>query len=157
MLKINTKTLILLTALTLPMSSVSLAQDDHEMGEMHESQHHGKRGGKGLFKKLKELNLTAEQMEKIKELKKERKASKKEDRKSKREEMRALKEELREAFKSNKSSDELRAIKNKIKSYHCDGQDDKFEIMLKIREILTPEQRAKFDFTPDRRRGKHKD
>ncbi|MDB2447045.1 Spy/CpxP family protein refolding chaperone [bacterium] len=142
--------LLLSTALLLPVSMTAQAQMNHEGSEMHEKK--GKRGGKhggkkGFMKKLKALNLSAEQLEQLKAIKKEKKSSK-EAHKASRQEMKNLKEKLRLALKGSQSQSEVKAINDEIKKLHSKRQDERFNMMLKIREILTPEQRAKFDFSP---------
>ena len=53
---------------------------------------------------------------------------------------------MKTAFKSNKSNAEIRTLHNKIIEFKDKRRNQRFEMMLKIREILTSEQRAKFDF-----------
>ena len=110
----------------------------------HDDAREGKRG-KGWMKKLKELNLTEEQLTKIKEIKKARKNDK-DQRKQMNTQFKALKEEMKTAFKSNKSNVEIRALHNKIIDFKDKRRNQRFEMMLQIRDILTSEQRAKFDF-----------
>jgi Spy/CpxP family protein refolding chaperone len=52
---------------------------------------------------------------------------------------------MKGAFKSNANESKLRSIHSKIQSYRNQMSDLRFEKLLKVRSILTAEQRAKFD------------
>lgn len=95
---------------------------------------------RGQFKKMmKSLDLTQEQQDKMKELKKN-KPNVKESRK----EMRELRKKFKESMESNATEAELRKLHSQIQEKKSAMAKDRFEQMLKVRSILTPEQRKKF-------------
>ncbi|PZD74345.1 hypothetical protein C1752_01414 [Acaryochloris thomasi RCC1774] len=70
-----------------------------------------------------------------------------------REEARAAREKMRELFASDASSDELRTQYQDSQSLRQELREQRFETKLKIREVLTPEQRTKLaELKPERRR-----
>ncbi|MEO0373191.1 MAG: Spy/CpxP family protein refolding chaperone [Cyanobacteria bacterium P01_A01_bin.17] len=70
-----------------------------------------------------------------------------------REEARAAREKMRELFASDASSDELRTQYQVSQSLRQELREQRFETKLKIREVLTPEQRTKLaELKPERRR-----
>ncbi len=96
--------------------------------------------GKGHFKKMfKELDLTPEQQEKMKELRKN-----KPNQKANFKEMKELKKQFKEALGSDASESELKKLHSQIQEKKAAMAKQGFEQMLKIRAILTPEQRKKF-------------
>ncbi len=113
--------------------------------------------GKGHFKRMmKKLELTAEQKEKMKELRKNNP-----DMKAKRAEMREVRKKFKEALGSDASKVELTKLHNELQSKKTEIAKIRFEKMLSIREILTPEQRKLFQEMRQKRgkknhRWKHK-
>lgn len=109
---------------------------------------------KGILKQLQSLDLSPEQLEKIKSIKKEFKGSKngKHEKKAHRAEMKALKIEMSEALKGSASKSQILAIADKIDAKRTAKQRARLEKMLEIREILTPEQRSQIDFMPGKRK-----
>ncbi len=97
----------------------------------------GKGGGMGF---LKELDLTPEQMEKIKAIRQEQHGQMV----SLKEEVQKEKTALQEAVKSSASSNE--SLTTQFKTFQASKNklaDVRFASMLKIREVLTPAQREK--------------
>jgi protein CpxP len=132
------RSLLLLTPLVL-LLGLSFAQA--RPGKHRE----GKMGGM-----MRELNLTSEQKDKIKA---EREKSK-DAIKALREKTKASREKIREAFKANASAETLRAAKTEMQAAHKAMVDARFEQVLAIREILTPDQRSKFNDWHEKRHGK---
>lgn len=103
-------------------------------------------GGKGdrqkKIEKFKtELNLTDEQMEKVSEIRKNRGGDHKENKKK----LKAEKAAFREAMKNpNATNDELITKFESFQKLRNEHQQKKFAMMLEMRSILNPEQRAKF-------------
>ena len=120
------RSLVLTLFLSLVLSNVSFAKD--------------KKGGKGMgmMQMLKELDLSKEQKEKMKALRSEA------PKKSNRDEIKALKEQLQQKFASNAKDAELKALNDKIIDAESNQRKSMYERVLKIRSILTPEQRKKF-------------
>lgn len=97
-----------------------------------------KRDGKHLEKLTKELGLTSEQQEKIKALHNH------EQIKSQREVMRKAHEELEQAMKSPATDEEVRIKYTNLERAQSEFSKLRFEKVLAIRAILTPEQRMNF-------------
>lgn len=112
----------------------------------------GQHGERGFAKILKQLDLSDDQKQKLKEFRKE----KKEDRKSHKGDMKAMHEKMKQAFISGKSEAELKTLHNEIKAQKIEKMDKRFEHMMKIRSVLTQEQRAKFFELQHSMRGKHR-
>lgn len=109
-----------------------------------------RRRGKGGMKKIfEQLNLNTEQQERIKAIRQESK----ENNSSLRQEMRQAKEEMRKLMIQNASSDStLRQQHEKIQNLKKELGNQRFETMLKIRQVLTPEQRSKMAELKQQRR-----
>lgn len=103
----------------------------------------------GIFK---ELNLSEEQKEKLKEIKK----TDREDLQALRQSKRELRKQLQEAMKSGTSDEELRKLNNELRQAEAEFKELKFEKILKIRAILNKEQREKFNELKSRKwKGRH--
>lgn len=112
---------------------------------------YAKRGG-GWFK---DLDLTKEQKQKLEAMR----ADSKDDRKDNREAMKTARKALAEAAKGDASEAQLRTLFNSLQDLHKKNATARFEKLLKIRAILTPEQRKKIKMHkfggPGNRGGKH--
>lgn len=123
----------------------------------------GKGGGKkgGFGKILKQLDLTEEQEAKLKTLRK----AKKEDRGKNKGEMKELHEKMKAAFINGKNDSEVQALHTQIKAMKMEKMDKRFQHMMDIRSVLTPDQRKKFfelqhsmrGHKKGKRKGKDKD
>lgn len=101
----------------------------------------GEGKGKGKFKQMiQELNLTEEQITKIKEHRKENKG----DMKGGREEMKKLREEFQAAFVNGASDSELTSLNGKLKSLKDQKAEARLKKMIFFKNILTKEQRESF-------------
>lgn len=99
-------------------------------------------GGKGMDHHegwLKKLDLTADQKKKLDAVREERKAAMK----STMEQARAEHEKLHQLMQGDAPEADLRAQHDKVLEFHTAGGKERFESMLKIRAILTPDQRKK--------------
>jgi len=95
---------------------------------------------KGEGRKMRDLNLTKEQREQIKEIRQKYK----EQREGKsREEIKTQKDELKKAMGGNASASQLKALFLKVEKLKQDQAKLRFDQMLEIREVLAPEQRTK--------------
>ena len=108
---------------------------------------HKGRGGNGKI--LKQLNLTDKQKAELRAFRKE---TKKEDKKALRDKIKAARERMKAAFTSTASDSELLAIHGEIKSLRGQMAEMKFKKMLKMRSILTQEQRVQFQKLKDEMR-----
>lgn len=99
----------------------------------------GKRGkGKGKFAQiLKEMNLTEEQLEKIKAHRKENKGKMK----PLREEAKTLREELGKAFVNGASDGEINSLNSRLQQNRSKMSDMKISKMIFFKNLLNAEQR----------------
>ena len=106
-----------------------------------------KRGGPGgkLHKALKQLDLTAEQQAKLKEIR----AGQKDKIKTAHEKMKAARESLEHSLDNNTSDIDIRKKHNDLQAARTQMENLRFESLLQIRAILTPEQRKKFQDMKD--------
>ncbi|MBD0268934.1 MAG: Spy/CpxP family protein refolding chaperone [Cyanobacteria bacterium Co-bin8] len=70
-----------------------------------------------------------------------------------REQMRAGHQELRSLMASNASTDELRQRHSTLMNLEQQMRAERFEVMLQIREVLTPEQRTELANMLEQRRS----
>ena len=111
---------------------------------------HERGGQEGPGNMFKELNLTEEQEQKLKEL---REAGR-DGSKASREEMKAAHEKMRELLEGDANESQLRAQHKKLQALKMKMDDERFENMLATRAILTPEQRKKMAEQMKERHGK---
>lgn len=107
------------------------------------AQHHspgGKRMGRGegMSKMLEQLNLTPEQSEQIETIKTESR----DQNDALHQDMETIREEMRSLLASDASVEQLRQQHQRMQELHQKLSDNRFETMLQIREVLTPEQRS---------------
>ena len=114
----------------------STSSESSQQGHRGKGRGHGKGQGRGL---MKDLNLSAEQRQKIKEI---REASRSKNQ-SLKESMKTQREALRNALKDSASSNsQLKSLFEAVQSTHKSLATSRFEGMLAVREVLTAEQRA---------------
>jgi Spy/CpxP family protein refolding chaperone len=111
------------------------------------------KGHKKDHKKIfKQLELTKEQKVQLKTMRKNSKGQMK----SLRTEKKKVRKELKQAMRSNTPDTKLRSLHNEITRLQNKIKDQRFEKMLAIRKILTPEQREKFFDLKSKMRKKRK-
>lgn len=93
-----------------------------------------------MKKIMAQLNLSEEQKTQLKEMRKENKKMPKANGKS----MKEAREKMKEKFASNAPESELRALHEEISKLKAEKADKRFNRLMKMRNILTLEQRAKF-------------
>ena len=101
----------------------------------------GDRMEKGFRKISKELGLTPEQEEQLKSHKEKSREERKEFRKKISDKMKELGEEL---DKQELDMGRVNQLHAELKALHSEMEDNRLNDILKVREILTPEQFAKF-------------
>ena len=118
----------------------------------HQNFHQGKRrGGYGGMKKvLEQLNLTPEQSQQIEAIH-ERFHS---DNETLYQEMRTNHQQLRSLLASDASEEQLRQQHQNIQGLRQQLGNNRFETMLQVREILTPEQRTQMAELMEQKRGR---
>ena len=111
-----------------------------------------RRRGPRIQKIFKELNLTKEQKEKLKKQRKEelKKRSKTEK------EIHEARQEMQNSFASTKSNKYLKKLHQKFQNLRNKMADLRFEKTMKLRSILTLEQRKKFTEIMKPKRNKQK-
>ncbi len=101
---------------------------------------HGKHGGGGMFKIFKQLDLTEEQKETLKQ----NRESAKEQMKSYREQLKVEREKMMDMmFDPNAGKDQMLAQHEKLSALKNQLAKIRVENMAQIKDILTPEQKAK--------------
>jgi periplasmic protein CpxP/Spy len=110
----------------------------------------GKRGG--MDKWQEQLNLSADQKAQIKKIRSDEQLSSQ----GLRQQMRTAFEKQKSLMTGNASDEQLRQQYRELQALRQQVADRRFDTMLKIRQILTPEQRTKAaQFMQDRRGGRH--
>ena len=126
--------------LTLAFFTLSMATSYAEHGEKNKEFPHPRM--------IEELGLTDEQVTQMKELHEKNKESYKEKKKV----MWEKKKALQEALQGESSDDSLRALHEEVLTAKESLAKARFEKVLEIRKILTPEQRQKFKGLKDHHR-----
>ncbi len=108
------------------------------------------RQGEGMLQFLEQLDLTEEQSTQIKAIRQEYLSANDRDYR----ELKQAREEMRSLLSSDASSDRLRQQHQTIQSLSQTLGDNRFEAMLEIREILTPEQRQEVANMMSQHRGR---
>lgn len=129
------------------MLIIAIASLTISTGYTQEYKENGFRQGQGRRGKmgwLKKLNLTEEQVERLHAIRSKRKGGRKEHR----QQMKKLRQDLQKALQNENKSDSydatLRGLHNKILEERSKKAKNRFETMLQMRKILTPEQMKKF-------------
>ncbi|MGF1588312.1 MAG: Spy/CpxP family protein refolding chaperone [Pleurocapsa sp.] len=113
---------------------------------------HGKSGGRGtgMERLMQQLNLTPEQSEQIKAIKEQSKA----ENQALMEQMQTSREEMRSLLAGDSSPEQLRDKHQAIQNLHQELGNNRFETILEIREVLTPEQRTQMADLIEQRRDR---
>ncbi len=127
------KVMISVLVLSLAAATPVLAKDKHKGEDIHSIDKHFNP------KKLKDLDLTSEQKEKMKALRTEAKS----EIKKCREDMKQARKDFKEALKSGASKEEVVAAFQKMTDKKNELSKSRLESILEVRDILTAEQRAK--------------
>ena len=144
----------------LAVNAVSLNSETNNFAELqspvtqlaHNNFYQGKRrGGYGGMKKvLEQLNLTPEQSQQIEAIH-ERFHS---DNETLFQQMRTNHQQLRSLLASDASEEQLRQQHQNIQGLRQQLGNNRFETMLQVREILTPEQRTQMAELMEQKRGR---
>ncbi len=160
----NQKTFSALTAalLILPLGTTyaaTLNQDNNAQESMttmrkiaQNHDKHEKRGDRGerMDKLLEQLDLTPEQSQKIEAIQNQSKT----DTEALRSQMETQHQEMRSLLASDASTEQLRQQHQQVEKLHQQLDNNRFETMLRIREVLTSEQRAKIAELMEQHRDK---
>lgn len=133
---------------TAPEAAVAQSEQSLRLAQASEPSAEGKQR-RGWRKVFDQLDLSDDQKAEIQNIRQQARESG-----PNREEARAAREKMRELFASDASADELRSQHQANQSLRQALRDQRFETKLKIREVLTPEQRAKLAELKPERRGR---
>jgi periplasmic protein CpxP/Spy len=111
---------------------------------------HGDRKGR-MMEMMKDLNLTPEQQKKMKEVNEQKHAVMQEKRKA----MQAAREDLHNTLKGTASDDEAKKKFEVLEKAQDEFARARFDHVLAVRGILTPEQRTKFHDKMKDKMGRH--
>lgn len=98
---------------------------------------------------IEELDLSPEQSERIQAIREESRQAME----PLREQLRQAREQLQSQIASGDSTDQLRQQHEQVQTLHQQLGDQRFETMLAIRQVLTPEQRAQMAELMEQQRG----
>lgn len=126
-----------LSAYAIDSSSNNSIEDMQPTITAHREHHkHGKEPK--IERLMDELDLTSEQSQQIEAIKEEEKTQTE----ALREQMDDEKSTMRSLLSSDANSDQLRQQHQKIQALDQQIKDNRFETMLQMRDVLTPDQRA---------------
>ena len=106
-----------------------------------------------MGKLFEQLDLTPEQSQNIEAIQNQSKS----DREALRSQMETQHQEMRSLLASDTSTEQLRQQHQQVEELHQQLGNNRFETMLRIREVLTTEQRAKIAELMEQHRGKRFD
>ncbi len=110
-------------------------------------------GGERYIRMADELKFTVEQRDKLKKIQDDFHKTLPEKRKA----MEAAREELQKALRGSGSADEVRKKFEELERRQADFARSRFEKILSVRALLTPEQREKFNAYDERGPDRHHD
>lgn len=113
----------------------------------------GDRPGRGEMGLLRDLNLSADQMNRIQQIR----SRYREQLKSDRDAARQAQQELRTLMAGSASDDQIREKFRQVRDLRTKLADAQFSSMLEIRNVLTPEQRQRFAQRMEQRGGRMRD
>lgn len=144
------KTLIALVAVPMMLGSMAaMAKGPHGQ----DGHHGGMRGGEQAI--YKQLNLTDDQKEQMKELHKQLRSEAKEERKSHHEDAKADRQQMDQLIMAEKfDEDAVRKLAQKMADNKAEGQVKFAKARYEMMQILTPEQKAKFQELRQQQREK---
>lgn len=105
---------------------------------------------KGEMRLLSELNLSADQMNRIQQIR----SRDRDQLNSDRDAARQAQQDLRTLMAGTASDDQIREKYSQVKALRTKIADAQFNSMLEIRDVLSPEQRQKFAQRMEQRRGR---
>lgn len=151
---INWKTLVIGTGIliTLPLSSYA-AQPEQEVNQIFAQRMNHERGDRGerMDKLLQQLDLSPEQSQQINTIREQSKITAEDIM----QQMRSQYEQMKSLLASDADTEEIRAQYRENQQLHQQASNNRFETMLRIREVLTSEQRAEIAELMEQHRGRN--
>lgn len=151
----KTASAIAATMLILPFginaAEAQINSGDSMMEWSHQNKHADRRGMRGGINNLiQQLDLTPEQSEQIRAIAEQSKT----ESQPLRQQLETNRQEMGSLLASNASPEELRTNHQNLQNLHQELGNNRFETMLEIREVLTPEQRTQMAELMEQRRGR---
>jgi periplasmic protein CpxP/Spy len=112
-------------------------QEQNSMTKIAQHSRHGKKG-EGMQRVLQQLDLTPEQLQQIEVIQEKSKNQSQ----ALHQQMQTQHDEMRSLLASDATPEQLQQQHQQAQDIHQQLDDNRFETMLQIREILTPEQRT---------------
>ena len=133
-------------------STVAMAQANSQFNQtVAQNQDQGGRGGlRGRAQFMQELGLNQQQMEQMQAIQQKYKSKTSQQRQA----VRQAQDELRNMMAGTASADEIRKKHDEVRALRQQIEDAQFASLLEMREVMTPEQRAKFAQLMQSRRAK---
>ena len=126
-------------------------REDTTMEYSHRNKHGDKRGMRGGIDRLvQQLDLTSEQSEQIEAIREQSET----ENQALFEQLQANRQEMQSLLASDADIEQLRANHQNGQNLRQELDTKRFETMLEIREVLTPEQRTQMAQMQEQRRGK---
>ncbi len=155
----NWTTIVVASALSfLPVSAYAAGfpqevniQEQNNMRQMAQVRH-GRNWHRGqkMERLLQQLDLTPEQSQQIEAIQADSETTAQELR----QQIQTQHQQMRSLMTSDATTDELRAQYQQAQDLHQQMGNNRFETMLQIREVLTPEQRAEIAELMEQHRGR---
>lgn len=133
-------------SLILPLSTYAAESNQNQttnrvqesnMTKIAQHSRHGKRGG-GMQRVLQQLDLTPEQLQQIEVIQEQSKNQSQ----ALRQQMQTQRDEMRSLLASDATPEQLQQQHQQAQNLHQQLGDNRFETLLQVREVLTPEQRT---------------
>ena len=134
-------------------ANAAMAQNIGENTTMewsHQNKHAGKRGMRGIARLVQQLDLTSEQSEQIETIREQSKT----ENQALFEQLQTNRQQMQSLLTSNADPEQLRNNHQQGQNLRQELDDNRFETLLEVREILTPEQRTQMAELIEQRGGK---
>ena len=118
----------------------------------HNQGKHGRKWGRGggMKQLFQQLNLSSEQSQQIEAIQEQFKT----ENETLRQQMQTQHQEMRSLMASDATSEQLRSQHQQVQDLHQQLGNNRFETMLQVREVLTPEQRTQMAELMEQHQGK---
>lgn len=131
---------------------INSAPDSSDMGNLAQRVKHGKRGHRGhkIDKLIQKLDLTPEQSTQVNTIQEESKQTAE----TLKQQMRSQHEKMKSLLVSEANEAEIRTQYQETQKLHQQLSNNRFETILKLREVLSTEQKAKLTELMEKHRGR---
>ncbi|MBD2580417.1 Spy/CpxP family protein refolding chaperone [Oscillatoria sp. FACHB-1406] len=129
-------------------SVLAQAQPNPQPGNRPDRGQRGRGDGNPMERMLQQLNLSSEQSSQIQAIFQQSRT----ENESLHEQMKQARDQMESLMAGNATADQLRQQHSIMQRLHQEMGDRRFETMLQVREILTPQQRARMAELKDAKR-----